>query len=65
MKMTVRDLILILEQQNPDEEVFLEYQGYHNYDYRTGTYREDEVTGVAKHNGKLFLCADCVPIVDY
>ena len=58
-KMTVKDLMTLLEQQDPNEEIFVSCQGYNNYDPQRKTYRDDDGTYLLKKDGKLFLADTC------
>lgn len=56
--MKVKDLIDQLSKLNPDALVYVEAQGYHNYDIDTDGYKEDEGTLIQTKNGKVFICAE-------
>ena len=57
--MTVKKLIEMLKEQNPDSEIFVSCQGYNNYDYKEKTHREDDGTYLLKKDGQLFIADTC------
>lgn len=57
--MKVEDLIIMLQQQPMDAEIFVSCQGYNNYDKDKKTFREDDNTYLLKKDGKLFIADSC------
>ena len=53
--MTVRELIGLLENQDPNALVYVSCEGYTNYDPTTNKYYECDETTLSMQNGRLYV----------